>query len=299
MASQRSILEVRHLRSVEAIVRTRSVTAAAATLNLSQSALSHQLLSLERDLGVSLFTRVGKRMVPTAAAERLVAGGRRVLAELEATEAALRGGAADRRRPFRVAAACVTLYPWLAAQVGLFSAARPDVDPRVMFEMRGREAEALASHDADMLITSRPPDDRRLRRERIFALETVALVGESDPLAHGRDALRWSDLAGRTVFMHDLAPQDEADLRVAAGRNGRPPRLTPVQLTEAILALARAGQGIGLLSRWPDGAGPALDGVRRMPFRPAHERTFFAVWREDGPAADMASAFAHQAVASV
>lgn len=295
MAPLRPILEVRHLRAVEAIFRERSVTAAAATLNLSQSALSHQLLNLERDLGVALFTRVGKRMVPTAAAERLLAGGRRVLAELEATEAVLRGSFADRRRPFRVAAACVTLYPWLAARIAEFSVARPDADPRVVFEVRGREAEALSNHDADVVITSRPPEDRRLRREQLFALETVAIVGDSDALAAQDEMLRWSDLAGRTVFMHDLAPQDEADLRIAAGRNGRPPRLVPVQLTEAIFALARSGQGVGLLSHWPDGAGPPLEGVRRRSFRPAHVRTFFAVWREAGEAADLARDFAQQA----
>lgn len=298
-SAMRPILEVRHLRLVDAICRARSVTAAAATLNLSQSALSHQLLNLERDLGLPLFARVGKKMVPTAAAERMIVGGRRVLEELDATEAALLEAAADRRRPFRVAAGCNTLYPWLAAQVGRFSAAEPDVDPRIVFDVRGREAEALAAQDADLIVTSRPPEDRRLGKLRLFALETIAIVGEGDPLASsGADQVRWSDLPGRTIFIHDLAPRDEADLLTAAGGLGRPPRLVPVQLTEAIVALARAGQGIGLISRWPAGAvGPELAGVRCMPFRAAHMRTFFAVWREAREVADVAERFANQAEA--
>ena len=63
----RLVLEVRHLKLIQAIAREGSVTRAAPSLNLSQSALSHQLLNLERDLGAKLFDRVGKRMVPTHA----------------------------------------------------------------------------------------------------------------------------------------------------------------------------------------------------------------------------------------
>src|SRR3954470_13441904 len=77
-------IEVRHLRLVRAIASEGSVTRAASRLHLSQSAVSHQLLDLERDLELRLFDRVGKRMVPTAAGQRLIAGAGRLLGELAA-----------------------------------------------------------------------------------------------------------------------------------------------------------------------------------------------------------------------
>src|SRR4029453_14568815 len=69
-------LEVRHLKLVEAIAETRSVTRAGERLHLTQSALSHQLRDIEPRLGTPLFLRLNRRMVPTPAGERLLESAR-------------------------------------------------------------------------------------------------------------------------------------------------------------------------------------------------------------------------------
>jgi len=53
---------------LDAVVRHGSVTAAAAELNLTQSTVSRLVLSLEEQLGVELFTRKQRRLIPNAAA---------------------------------------------------------------------------------------------------------------------------------------------------------------------------------------------------------------------------------------
>ena len=70
-------LDSRHLRLVAEVARTESVTRAADRLNVTQSAVSHQLREIEDRLGTPIFIRSGRRMLPTPAGQLLddVAGG--------------------------------------------------------------------------------------------------------------------------------------------------------------------------------------------------------------------------------
>ncbi|HZC14809.1 MAG TPA: LysR family transcriptional regulator [Thermoleophilaceae bacterium] len=80
-------MELRQLRSVEAVARHRHFTRAAEELHLAQSALSHQIRRLERELGTPLFERTSRRVIPTEAGEAIAARARRVLAEVDGARA--------------------------------------------------------------------------------------------------------------------------------------------------------------------------------------------------------------------
>lgn len=68
---------------VEAVVRHRHFTRAAEELHVAQSALSHQIRRLERELGTPLFERTSRRVTPTEAGQAMAVRARRVLAELD------------------------------------------------------------------------------------------------------------------------------------------------------------------------------------------------------------------------
>ena len=79
-------LDLRHLRLVAAVAESGGQTRAARRLNLTQSALSHQLRELEGRIGSPLFIRASRRMVLTAVGERILASARRVLHEVESLD---------------------------------------------------------------------------------------------------------------------------------------------------------------------------------------------------------------------
>lgn len=82
-------MDLRQLRSVEAVARHRNFTRAAEELHIAQSALSHHVQRLERELGMSLFERTSRRVTPTEAGQVMAGRARRVLAELDAARAEL------------------------------------------------------------------------------------------------------------------------------------------------------------------------------------------------------------------
>jgi LysR family transcriptional regulator, transcription activator of glutamate synthase operon len=75
-------MELRQLRYAEAVVRHRHFTRAADELHVAQSALSHQIRKLEAELGVELFERTSRSVIPTEAGVAVAARARRVLAEV-------------------------------------------------------------------------------------------------------------------------------------------------------------------------------------------------------------------------
>ena len=82
-------LDSRQLRAFLTLARTGSFTVAARELFLSQSAVSHSMKSLEEDVGCRLFDRVGKKVLLTQAGEEFLHRVEKILADMEATRAAL------------------------------------------------------------------------------------------------------------------------------------------------------------------------------------------------------------------
>ncbi len=281
----RLTLDVRHMRLVRTIAQEGSVTRAASRLNTTQSALSHQLLKLEHVLGLKMFDRIGKRMVATAAAESLLLTSTEVLHLLGAAERELRALSGG-RPSLRIAAGCYTYYTWLAGGLARFGAARPDIDIQIKLEHTRDELEALERGEIDVAITSRRQESNRFSRHRLFALDVAAILPSSHPkLSGGKKELRWSDLRGQRILVHDISDFDVQQIREAVCGKGRQAEITKidrVQLTEAIAALAGAGHGVGIVTRWP-GALQGIKGLEILPLRPSGKREFWAVWRRGNP----------------
>src|SRR3989475_10771899 len=117
------ILETRHLRLVAAVAEHGTLTRAGRVLHLTQSGLSRQLLDLETRLGLPLFHRLGKRMGPTSAGERLLVAARRAVPPLADGGEELRRLAGGRAAIPRVGTECYTPFHLLPG--GLHGVAPP------------------------------------------------------------------------------------------------------------------------------------------------------------------------------
>jgi LysR family transcriptional regulator, nitrogen assimilation regulatory protein len=82
-------VDVKQLKALVTVVETGSVTRAGELLHLVQPAITRQIRSLERELGVALFERTRHGMRPTAAGLSLAERARRALTELDRARAEL------------------------------------------------------------------------------------------------------------------------------------------------------------------------------------------------------------------
>jgi LysR family transcriptional regulator for metE and metH len=243
-------LEIRHLRLVAEISDAGSMTRAAERLFLTQSALSHQLRDIEARFETPFFVRVGRKMVLTAAGRRVLETARRVLGDIQVTEADIRrlGGKTD--GSIRVCTQCNTGYHWLAPLLSVFQRKHPGVSVHVAADATDHPVEALVEGRVDLAILIDSVPDRRLRLRPLFTDEMVAIVASSHPLARRR-WLSPQELAREHLLLYSSVPEESFLLRKVLAPEGlKPARVSFIMLTEAMIELARAGTGIGILPRW-------------------------------------------------
>ena len=156
------------LRAFEATARLGGLARAAAALNVSTSAVSHQIKGLEESLGVRLLERStgvgGVRVTP--AGTRLLTAASGALALLEEACAAIR----DTARQLTVSANVSLSTLWLASRLAEFSARHPEVAVNAIIQM---EEPDFARYGIDLAILHVPegalrPGDAVLLREEVF-----------------------------------------------------------------------------------------------------------------------------------
>jgi len=250
-------LEIRHLRLIDAITRQGSVTKAGTVLHLSQSALSHQLKELEDRLGVPLFHRVRKRMVPTRAGERLMQGGAPILAQLGALEQELRGLNQDQAGLVRISTECYTAYHWLPGRLTVFARKFPNVEVRIIPEATGRPLDALVKGELDLAIVSSTPPKQKVEYMPLFQDDMLVVMRRDHPLA-SRPYMDPKDFANETLIIYDSLHDSYWFRTLLKPLGVSPRRIIHVKLTEGMLEFIRAGLGIAVLAKWA--VAPHLDG---------------------------------------
>lgn len=230
----------------------RNVTRAAQRLNLTQSALSHQLREIEGRLRVPLFLRTRKRMELAVAGHRLLATAQGLLKELETVEmeitaAAANGGPEGR---LRIATECYTCYHWLPEVLAPFRREYPRIKVEIVPQATRRPLRALANGELDVAIVTDKAKSRRLRYVPLFRDEFVVIASPDHPLA----ALPFAsavDLADEPIVLYDM-PDDHSTLisEILYSAGLKPGPVIRVQLTEAVIELVKAGFGISAIAQW-------------------------------------------------
>lgn len=277
-------LEVRHLRLVTAIAEEGGVTKAAGHLHLTQSALSHQLRDIEGRLGTRLFLRLGRRMVPTPAGERLLASARPLLDEILRVEDDIGRLASDREGVIRLATECYTCYHWIPGILRDFRKLRPRVDIEILTADTRHPVEALLAGRIDLAIASTPISDRRVSVRPLFDDEMVAAFPPDHPLA-ARAYVAARDFRDQNVILYCPPGESTFFEKVLVPAGVVPKQVTQIQLTEAIVEMVKAGLGVAVLARWAIAPQLAAGELIAVPVAgKALRRRWFAASRRDGSA---------------
>ena len=243
-------IEFRHLRTIKAIHQAGGLARAADQLNITQSALSHQIKGLEDQAGVELFVRRSKPMKLSPAGLRLLRLAEQVLPQVEALQeefSGLRDGSAGR---MHIAIECHACFEWLFPVLEGFRKKFGDVDVDIRPGLAFDALPALMKEEVDVVISSDPEDLAGVTFVPLFDYSPDFVASAQHPLAE-KDYIEAEDFRGQTLITY---PVDRARLdifsQLLSPAKVEPAAIRQVELTAVILLLVASNRGVSVLPDW-------------------------------------------------
>ena len=241
------MLEIRHLRTLSALRSAGSLVRAAQLLNLTQSALSHQIKLLEDRYGGPLFERKSVPIGFTATGARLLKLADMLLPEIESAEREVARLMQGDQGQLRVALECHTCFDWLMPVMDEFRKRWPDVEIDLVSGFHSEPAELLRSGEADLVIGSNYSPE--YVTFPLFRFEIMVVMAHKHRLQAQRRLLA-ADFEGETLITYPV-PEQRIDLiREVLKPAGVNFTRRTAELTVAVLQLVASRRGVAALPNW-------------------------------------------------
>lgn len=278
------MIDLRRLHALRALAEHGTVTATAAALHLTPSAVSQQIRQLARDLDVELLRPEGRLVRLTPAAQLLLRHTETLYAQWELTRAELAAQHRSVGGALRLCGVSSAIAALAAPAVTMLRRSHPGVEPLIMEEESSDSYALLLADEADIALVLPGPDappvtDRRFAQYPLLDDRQDLLVPEGHRLARP-EGVPLAEAAGEEWIVKRRDNDTYPVLTVACGAAGFSPHIThQVKEWYSVSALVESGLGVCLLPRIVPV--PSRHAVVRVPLRgePAPSRRIVACVR--------------------
>jgi LysR family transcriptional regulator, regulator for metE and metH len=243
-------LEFRHLRSIKAIHDMGGLGKAADVLNITQSALSHQIKGLEDQVRMDLFVRRSKPLKLSMAGLKMLKLAERILPEVAQLEEEFRSIESGTTGRLHIAIECHACFEWLFPVLELFRRAWPDVDVDIRPGLAFDALPALQREEVDLVISSDPETLDGIEFSPLFDYEPIFVAAANHPLA-AKKFIEAADFRNQTLITY---PVDKTRLDVftelLTEAKVEPAAIRQVELTAVIMLLVASNRGVSVLPDW-------------------------------------------------
>lgn len=243
-------LEFRHLRTIKAIHTQGGLARAADVLNITQSALSHQVKALEDQVGMELFLRRSKPLKLSKAGHKLLKLAEDVLPRVEALEVDFGETLSGTAGRLHIAIECHACFEWLFPVLENFRKTWGQIDVDIRPGLAFDALPALQREEVDVVISGDPEDLDGVVFIPLFEYEPTFICATDHPLAQ-KSYIEAEDLRDQTLITY---PVDKTRLDVFTEllmpAKVEPKAMRQVELTAVIMLLVASNRGVSVLPDW-------------------------------------------------
>ena len=234
-------MNLKRLQAFRAVFEAASVTQAAERLHTTQPAVSRLIGDLEAELGLTLFVRQRRRLVPTAEGRAFYRDAEKALAAVDQIVDIARDIRTLRGAHLRVVVPMLIAFGILPAAVGAFSRAHPHT--RVSLDIKDIRdiADWVADGPFDIGVTALPFEDARVECEPIATVRTVLVMPGRHPLVAKR-LVNARDLHGESMI---LPLGDPPRSQVCAPLEAAGLKIESITETSSALLACQLRRGLG------------------------------------------------------
>lgn len=240
-------MEIRQIRAFVAIAETRTFTAGARQVNVTQAAISMQIRQLENEIGMPLFTRTPRRVILTQAGEILLERARKILREHDAALAQISEahGAEHGRLRIGTASATFAADP-LPEILSTLNRQYPKADITVFSGTSEALEQKILAGDLDVAFVSLPIEAQNIQSELLISDEIVAIAHPSHQLAKKR-VISAAALANENLILGEHGGNTRRRIdKFFADAGVKPNVIMELSRQSAINQMVASNMGVGI-----------------------------------------------------
>jgi len=243
-------LELRHLKTLVGLKNTGSLVAAAELLNLSQSALSHQLKVLEDYLGTPVLVRKTRPMRFTPAGQKLLDLADKVLPLVTQTEQQLSRIKTGNSGNLHIGVECHSCFDWLMPTLDQYRLDWPDVELDLFTGFDFNPIESLLRANTDLIITSDIRKSDEIAYIPLFKYQLLLAVSKQHPLA-SESCILAEDMYDDTLITYPVE-RERLDIftHFLTPAGVEPSLVRHSQVNVMTLQLVASNRGVAALPCW-------------------------------------------------
>ncbi len=272
-------MNLRDLQYLIAVADVRNFSQAADKCFVSQPTLSNQIRKLEETLGITLFERNNKRVIPTETGEQIVALARKVLNEVDTMHDVAKSSKDPLAGKFRLGAFPTLSTYIFPALVPKITEALPQLKLVLIEEKTQQLLDRLKRGELDAALLALPIHDDQLEVHKLFDDDFLLAVPPVHALAKKKH-IEQADIHGEKLLLleegHCLRDQALAVCQLAGSEEEQDFRATSL---ETLRQMVKAGTGITFMPHIA--IQPHERNIVYVPFKkPVPYRTIGLVWRK-------------------
>ena len=244
------MIENKHLKIIHALYLHGTLTEAANSLFLTQSALSHQISHLEKKLETKLWEKEGRNLRLTPTGEVLLKTAQQVLPVIEQTEQTIKAYGEGKQGILRIGVECHPCYEWLLGLISVFLEKKPTVDIDLINKFQFSGMQGLLNQHIDILVTPDMELNDKVYYETVAEYELVVLVSDKHKLAN-KSFISAKELANE-ILLHFPVPNERIDIlkHFLNAAKLKPVQMKPIESIELMLQMTEFDRGICVLPDW-------------------------------------------------